>query len=131
MRSGNGAQSFPVVVSNVTTRDDVVEIGFVFGKLRRRHYQAIGDLMFGDVEEIAAFRQGRRRRRGINHGVAMFFIWSYMGFVRGAKLLAVEWRARRAAKAQPALIPAAEPAPVAEPALVVEHEIAPPRAANG
>jgi cellulose synthase (UDP-forming) len=134
MRSGQGAQSFPVVVSNVTTRDDVVEIGFVFGKLRRRHYQAIGDLMFGDVEAIAAFRLGRRRRRGIHHGVSMFFIWSFMGFKRGASLLAVEWRARRLAKAPPApaLAPAspAELAPV-ELAPVDARETPPARVANG
>ncbi len=129
LRSGAGAQSFPVVVKNILTRDDVVEIGFAFGKLRRRHYQAIGDLMFGEVEEIAAFRLGRRRRRGINHGVAMFFIWSFRGFKRGATLLVVEWEARRAAKAKPT--PA--PAPIAEPAVAIPHDTAPAPAkvANG
>ncbi len=97
MRAGGGAQSFPVVVSNVSATDDVVEIGFAFGKLKRRHYQAIGELMFGDAREIAAFREGRRRRRGVLHGVAMFFLWAAMGPARGFQLLAVEWRARRAA----------------------------------
>jgi cellulose synthase (UDP-forming) len=124
LRAGNGAQSFPVVVSNIVTRDDVVEIGFAFGKLKRRHYQAIGDLMFGAVEEIAAFREGRRRPRGIHHGVAMFFIWSFGGFQRGAELLLADVRARRAAKAAP---PAG---PVAEPVLAPPRESAPAQAAN-
>jgi len=96
LRSGSGAQSFPVVVSNICERDDVVEIGFAFGKLKRRHYQAIGDLMFGDVKEISAFREGRRRQRGILHGVATFFVWAAMGPPRGFQLLLAEWRARRA-----------------------------------
>ncbi len=124
LRAGNGAQSFPVVVSNVVARDDVVEIGFTFGKLKRRHYQAIGDLMFGAVEEIAAFREGRRRPRGIHHGVAMFFFWSFSGFRRGAELLLAELRARRAAMAVPLA------APVAEPALALSRESAPAKAAN-
>jgi len=97
LRSGAGAQSFPVVVSNLSEHDDVVEIGFSFGKLKRRHYQAIGDLMFGDVKEIAAFREGRRRRRGILHGVATFFVWAVVGPPRGFQLLLAEARARRAA----------------------------------
>ena len=59
LRSGGRSQSFPVVVSNWLVHDDVVEIGFAFGKLKRRHYQAISELMFGDVKEIAAFREGR------------------------------------------------------------------------
>ena len=117
LRSGGGSQSFPVVVSNIAMRDDVVEIGFAFGKLKRRHYQAIGDLMFGAVEEIAAFREGRRRRRGIHHGVAMFFYWSYGGFVRGVELLAADVKARRAAKVAPPADPLLEPvaAPAREP----------------
>ncbi len=97
LRSGGGAQSFPVLVSNVQMRDDVVDIGFAFGKLKRRHYQAIGDLMYGDVKEIAAFREGRRRRHGILHGVATFFSWALTGPSRGFQLLAAEARARRAA----------------------------------
>jgi cellulose synthase (UDP-forming) len=98
LRAGGGAQSFPVVVSNVHTHDEVVEIGFAFGKLKRRHYQAIGDLMFGDVKELAAFRAGRRRRHGILHGVATFFSWAFMGPPRGFRLLAAEARALRAAR---------------------------------
>jgi cellulose synthase (UDP-forming) len=103
LRSGQGAQSFPVVVSNWRTRDEVVEIGFAFGKLKRRHYQAIGDLMFGDVKEIAAFREGRRRRHGISHGVAAFFGWGFQGPLRAFQLLLSQWRARRAAKLPPAI----------------------------
>jgi cellulose synthase (UDP-forming) len=115
LRSGAGAQSFPVVVSNVTMREDIVEVGFSFGKLKRRHYQAIGDLMFGDVKEIAAFREGRRRRHGVLHGVAMFFFWAFSGPPRGFQLLAAEWRARRAAFARTAEGGGAEPATPATP----------------
>jgi cellulose synthase (UDP-forming) len=101
LRSGNGAQSFPVVVSNWRLRDDAVEIGFSFGKLKRRHYQAISDLMFGDAGEIAAFRAGRRHSYGVLHGVLTFFAWSFAGPPRGLRLLASAWRARRAAALPP------------------------------
>jgi hypothetical protein len=101
LRSGGGSQSFPVVVSNWLIRDDVVEIGFAFGKLKHRHYLAISDLMFGDVAEIAAFREGRRRRHGIMHGVAVFFAWGVTGPFRAFGLVLTEFRARRAARQGP------------------------------
>jgi hypothetical protein len=119
-RLGGGAQSFPVVVSNWRLRDDALEIGFAFGKLKRRHYQAIGELMFGDAKEIAAFREGRRRRYGILHGVVTFFAWSFAGPPRGFQLLLSAWRARQAARRPPrpdAAVPEiAAPAPALEPA---------------
>src|SRR6202012_3468285 len=98
MRSGSGSQSFPVVVSNFSTLDEMVEIGFSFGKLKRRHYKAIGDLMFGDVKEITTFREKRRRRHGILHGVAVFFAWSFSGPPRAFLLLWREWQASQAAR---------------------------------
>ena len=101
LRSGGLSQSFPVVVSNWLVHDDVVEIGFAFGKLKRHHYQAISELMFGDVKEIAAFREARRRPHGILHGVAMFFGWGVAGPVRAFELVLIELRARRAARAKP------------------------------
>ena len=97
LRVGHGAQSFPVVVSNTLSRGDTVEIGFSFGKLKRRHYQAIGDLMFGDAREIATFRENRRRPRGILHGMGTFFAWSFTGPPRAFRLLWWEWKDRRAA----------------------------------
>ncbi len=118
LRSGHGAQSFPVVVSNFIAKDDVIEIGFTFGILKRRHYQAIGDLMFGDVREIAAFREGRRRGHGILHGVGLFFVWAAGGPPRGLRLLIAEWRARRAAAAaahNPGGGAAEAPAPAEQP----------------
>ena len=122
LRSGGGSQSFPVVVSNWLARGDVIEVGFSFGKLKRRHFQAIGDLMFGDVKDIAAFREGRRRRRGILHGVAKFFAWGFSGPSRGFGLLLSDWLAKRAAKAAApgdpggaAAIEAPAPASIAEP----------------
>ncbi len=137
LRSGNGAQSFPVVVSNWLTRGDVVEIGFKFGKLKRRHYQAISDLMFGDVRDIAQFRENRRRRRGILHGVATFFAWSFSGPPRGLRLLLSEWRAHRAARrvvhgepATPAIEAAASAAEAAAAAANANSEAAPSRAAS-
>jgi hypothetical protein len=81
------------------TRGDVIEIGFSFGKLKRRHYLAIGDLMYGDVKDISSFREGRRRRHGILHGVAKFFAWGFAGPSRGFGLLVSDWLASRAAKA--------------------------------
>jgi cellulose synthase (UDP-forming) len=102
LRSGDGAQSFPVVVSNWRVRDDVLEIGFSFGHLKRRHFQAISDLMFGDVKDIAAFRAARRRRRGILHGVATFFVWGFSGPPRAFRLLMLERRASRTVKLPPA-----------------------------
>ena len=128
LRAGGGAQSFPVTVSNAQARGDVVEIGFAFGKLRRRHYQAIGDLMFGDVKEIAAFREGRRRRYGILHGVGVFFAWSFAGPARGFRLVWSEWRARGAARLA-AAAPRVAPAPIEPPAAAVAVEEAPARAA--
>jgi cellulose synthase (UDP-forming) len=121
LRSGSGAQSFPVVVGNWRQRDDAVEIGFAFGKLKRRHYQAISDLMFGDVGEIAAFREGRRRRYGVLHGVVTFFAWSLAGPPRGLRLLLDAWNARRAADLPPQTVMGVEPAPeIAAPAAAVE-----------
>ena len=98
LKSGAGGQSFPVVVSNFAVRDDMVEIGFAFDKLKRRHYQAIGDLMFGDFKDIGDFREGRRRQYGILHGVVTFIGWSFSGPPRGLRLLAADLKARRAAR---------------------------------
>ncbi len=77
--------------------------------------------MFGDVKDIAAFREGRRRRHGILHGVATFFIWAFTGPPRGFQLLLSEWRARRAEASSKEAGPgagtqAAPPAEAVEPA---------------
>ena len=130
LRVSGGSQSFPVTVSNWLARGDMVEIGLSFGKLKRRHYQAIGDLMFGDVKDIAAFREGRRRRHGILHGVVTFFVWGFSGPVRGFGLLLAEGRARRAAKALGPIDPGGGTTIEAfEPAVAIEA--APARAAAG
>ncbi len=105
-----GAQSLPVKVTNWTEENGATQIGFAFGKLKRRHYQAIADLMFQDASQIAAFRLGRRKRRGILFGVYTFLKWGVLGPGRGGKLLVD--RIRQARTNLPLPPPQSMPEPV-------------------
>jgi cellulose synthase (UDP-forming) len=109
IRDAVPAQSLPVVVSNFTRQGDLMQIGFSFPKLKRRHYQAVADLMYGDAMEIAKFREGRRKPRSILHGVGTFFYWGATGPVRGFTLLYLQYaeiRRKKAETATPKLVPA-------------------------
>jgi cellulose synthase (UDP-forming) len=115
-RADTPAQSVPVLVAHCRKEGDMMLIGFRFAKLKRRHYQAVADLMYGDAAGIQNFRAGRRRPRGIWHGVYTFINWGGTGPGRGLTLLARQfrdWRAERRAAAGPAASPAIEaPAPL-------------------
>ena len=96
--AGEGWQSLPVIVTHVRAEAEGLRIGFAFGKLMRRHYRAIADMMYGDVKDIEQFRAGRRARRGIAFGVYVFLSWGFVGAGRGLWLLRsriAEARARR------------------------------------
>jgi len=110
LRTGTAAQSLPGIVSHFVTQGETTRIGFQFGKLKRRHYQAIADLLYGDAAKIQDFREGRRKPRGILFGVAIFFGWGLTGPGRGLRLAIrqlEEWRAKR--RAVPAIAAAPEP----------------------
>lgn len=101
IRDPAGAQSLPVTVSNWSREGSALLVGFSFGKLKRRHYQAIADLMYGDAAEIAEFRLGRRKARGILYGVYTFLKWGFMGPRRGLRLLREEFLPKRAVPTAP------------------------------
>jgi hypothetical protein len=93
------AQSVPVIVAHCRNEGGTMRIGFRFAQLKRRHYQAVADLMYGDAAEIQNFRVGRRGQRGIWHGVSTFVRWGVTEPGRGLTLLALRLRvARRAAR---------------------------------
>jgi len=99
-RAETAAQSLPVIVSNCAVVGETTQIGFQFGKLKRRHYHAIADLLYGDAAKIQEFREGRRKPRGILFGVYIFLTWGLTGPGRGLQLAILkveEWRARRRA----------------------------------
>ena len=98
LRDAGGAQSMPVTVSNWTREDRMLLVGFKFGKLKRRHFQAVADLMYGDANEIAQFRAGRRKARGILYGVYTFLRWGFLGPGRGLRLLREDWLAKSSPK---------------------------------
>jgi phage tail sheath gpL-like len=80
-------QSIPVTVKHVSGGDGAVKIGFAFGKLKRRHYEVVKDLMYANASEIDAFRSGRRKRRGVSRGLYTFLAWGWIGAMRGMGLL--------------------------------------------
>jgi cellulose synthase (UDP-forming) len=85
-------QSIPVTVKHIVDSKGVARIGFTFGKLKRRHYEVIKDLMYTDGDGIDAFRSGRRKRRGILRGVYTFLAWGYLGATRSTKLLIADFQ---------------------------------------
>jgi cellulose synthase (UDP-forming) len=105
------AQSVPVIVAHCRNEGGTMRIGFRFAQLKRRHYQAVADLMYGDAAEIQNFRVGRRGQRGIWHGVSTFVRWGVTEPGRGLTLLALrlrDWRAERRAAARAPASPAIE-----------------------
>ena len=106
LRHGAAGQSLPVVVSNWRLDNGKTSIGLSFGRLRRRHYEAIADLMYEDGGAIDRFRSRRRLRHGIFFGISRFLRWGLIGAPRGFSLLLHEWRERRVPPAPPLPPPA-------------------------
>jgi cellulose synthase (UDP-forming) len=94
-------QSVPVTVKHITNNNGVAKIGFAFGKMKRRHYEVLKDLMYSDGTGIEAFRVGRRKRRGILKGVFTFLRFGYLGATRSTKLLITDFMKARAQRNTP------------------------------
>jgi len=98
VREASAWQSLPITVNRSFPGAAGLTLGVSFGKLRRRQYRAVADMMYGDAEEILRFRSQRRRRHGILFGVGKFLAWGLVGTLRGFALQRALWLGSRTAK---------------------------------
>ena len=98
-------RTMPVFVSNWREDNGAVDIGFKFPPLKLRHYQVLGDLMFVDAAELAAFRANRRKPQGILRGAFGLLYWGVTEPVRGLRQLIASYRDSRLIRAPAPLVP--------------------------
>ena len=106
-RKARSSQTLPVFVANWSQAGSDIKIAFRFGALKRRHYEAIHEIMYPTAAELDAQREKRRVRRGILVNVAMFVRWAVTEPLRGFRLAFAAWRKARQAEAAAAAAAAA------------------------
>jgi len=82
-----GSQTIPLKLSNRSADDKGQSLGFEFNGLKAQHYAAILDLMYLEMEALAAFRSSRQRHKGIFAGIGGILRWGMTEPFRGFRAL--------------------------------------------
>lgn len=97
-----GSLSLPLVMNNRSESNDGHSAGFEFGALKGHHYPVILDMMFKEMDELATFRESRRKHKGIFTGIKDIFMWGVHEPLRGFKFLYASYQLGRTIKEQEA-----------------------------
>lgn len=108
--AAGAAETVSVRVTAVTQEAGETLIDCVFPALRARHYRALVALLYPDSAALTAWREARRRPKGLVTGIVSFLGWAATEPLRGLR----QGLADMIAAAAP--VPAAEAAPTEMPA---------------
>ena len=93
-----GDLTLPLVLNNKAKEGVGQSIGFEYGVLKGQHYPVILDMMFLEMQELSAFRESRRKHKGIFTGIKDMFSWGLHEPIRGFRYLYASYQVTRAAK---------------------------------